>query len=81
MIELDQDVLDVLMDCATRYALIVSDGNVHAVQEILREHGSDMSPSARKMLAAHIIEHGPTHDRDQQSWAATLRELQPRRPS
>jgi hypothetical protein len=78
-VELDQDVFDVLMEKAARYALIVSDGTVDSVQAILREHGVDMSPVARKRLAAHIIEHGPTHEQDQQSWAQTLRELQPRR--
>lgn len=79
MIDLDQDVFDVLMEKATRYALIVSDGTVDAMQRILRDHGHDMSPLARKMLASHIVEHGPVHERDEGSWREVLRDLQPRR--
>lgn len=79
MVELDQDVFDVLMEKATRYALIVSDGTVDSMQRILKDHGADMSPVARKRLASHIIEHGPTNERDEQVWRETLRQLQPRR--
>lgn len=79
MVELDQDVFDVLMEKATRYALIVSDGTVASMQRILKDHGADMSPRARKAVAAHIIEYGPTHEYDKESWRETLRQLQPRR--
>lgn len=79
MIELDQDEFDVLMEKATRYALIVSDGTVDAMQRILRDHGQDMSAGARRAVAAHIVEHGPVHERDRDVWRTVLRDLQPRR--
>jgi hypothetical protein len=78
VVELEQDDFDLLVGMATRYGLLVGDGTVAKIQRFLRHHGLELSEAARKQLAAHIIEHGAVHDRDQQSWLTTLRALQPR---
>lgn len=78
MIEVDQDVFDVLMECAVRHALYVSDGTVDSMQRIVRDHGHDLSVRARRIVGGLIVE-GPYHERDTESWRETLRHLQPRR--
>jgi hypothetical protein len=79
VIEVDQDVFDVLMESAVKYALMVSDGSVPRVQGALRDGARDLSEKARREIAHHIIEVGPAFERDQKSWAETLGALEPRR--
>lgn len=79
MIEVDQDVFDVLMESAVKYALMVSDGSVPKVQGALRDGARDLSETARRVIAHHIIEIGPAFERDQESWTTTLKALEPKR--
>lgn len=78
-IEVDQDVLDVLMEASVKHALYVSDGSVPRVQMALADHAHDLSPTARRVIAHYIVEPGPMHERDNESWTATLKHLEPRR--